>query len=72
MSHQMDEGVRELDSKALGQSKKSKCQDKGRTSLGFEEPSKPWKRILQKQEDLDSKANQGKNQTQKHQKGGPS
>ena len=68
----MDEGGRELDSKALGQSKKSKCQDKGGTSLGFEEPSQAQKRIPQKQQDLDSKANQGENQTQKPQEEGPS
>ena len=49
----MDESEREMDSNALKQSKKPKCQDKGRTSLEFEEPSKAWKRIPQKQGDLE-------------------
>ena len=68
----MDEGGKVLDSKVLGQSNKPKFQDKCRTSFKIEEPCQAQKRIPQKQCDLDSKVNQGKNQTQKPQEGGPS
>ena len=62
--------VEGLDSKALGQSKKSKCQDKGGISLEFEEPSQAQKRIPLKQQDLELQSEQqGKNQTQKPQEG---
>ena len=53
-----------MESKALGQSKKTKCQDIGGTSLEFEEPSQAQKRIPQKQQDLELQSEQqGKNQT---------
>ena len=39
-SKHLDEGGMEMESKALGQSKKPKCQDKCGTNLEFEEPSK--------------------------------
>ena len=68
----MDDGGRELDSKALGQSKKPKCQDKGGTSFESQEPSKAWKRIPQKGDLKQQNEQQGKNQTPKPQEWGPS
>ena len=68
----MDEGGREVDSKPLGQSKTPISRIKVGPVWNLRSSARLRRVYLRNNEIWNSKVNQGKNQTQKPQEGGPS